>query len=1150
MSEEKPKSVPSRRRFRKVWIPAILGILLLLWFLHPVYLSWALTRGLETWSSANHLTFSAEKIAVRLDGPVSLRGLKFRSTPGSGLATALDIPLLEWRWTGLSSLFSDSERFIRDLQIKGLSGIWDLSTGEPGGEIPLSLPILRCLPREIAVEVSSLELLGKSEKWQIRDLALKLSENEAGTMDAASFALHLDGYSKSLGPLHARTAWKNGTLWLADMELAPGITAENLSVDFLHAGGPAISLSAACFGGSLRSDLTVQSSGGVVDMASWASNIPLDRMASLVGIPGEIGGKLVEGRFTFRGLPDRPADAEASLRLVANGFQYNKRGWELLEVGASLIHRRLVVTNFDLRQKENRVNFNGEISLAEGWSQISKSPFLVNFHADIRELGTLAGLLGGPLNEAAGRMTAAGSVSGHPGELDGFLSLEASGMEFRSLPPSSLRLEAVFRKNEIDVAVCDLFSRKDTASLRGTVGIPAPHQYAAEVDARIADLAVYLTPFHAPGAEKIYAGALDVRWQGDGNWKSHSGAFDLKLRDFVSGPTPAGLTGKFAGTYSPQNIYFSKLEAEHGPLRLGTQATFASSGITLKDVELKTANTSLLEGAAFIPLDIFAVFAGKDWRGAVDPDREAYLRLVTPKELNLRSLLDLAGQQAPLEGQLRLNVEAGGPPSSLTAKGDLSVRDLLWKLPGSPVPPSLVTMKFSAAGGEASFNGLLETKKFPPVTLSARTPFGLVRTGSGDWQWANPSGTFEAALDFPKTELAVFRSFLPKLRRLNGSVSGRLAFSGTIGEPRTDGRIELKDGEFEISTRTPAVTKTEALLAFDGTRMRIEHFRGELGAGTFQISGGVGLSQPTNPAWDLQLRGEKILLMRDAGMRLRANVEATLKGDNSAGAMQGTIRFVDGRIYQRLEITPLLLVAPEEATDATFLPPFEPGSVPAPFANWTLNLKIENETPFLIQGNIASGEIIPNVSLRGTLGQPVPVGRITLKDVQAFLPFTTMNIQEGRVDFLPDSPWIPLLDVRGTAKTPDFEIQAYAFGPLNEKKLILRSEPPLPQEALILLLTTGIATDGQAGGARLGEAAAGQGGLFLLRSFAKQLDLPGVDTDALLNRLQIQAVPPRSLGEQTTMRGRLRLFDNMDLVTERDGYGFFNAGASYTWRFR
>ncbi len=1150
MSEEKPKSVPSRRRFRNVWIPVILGTLLLLWLLHAAFLSWVFTRGLETWSSTNHLIFSAEKISVRLDGPVSLQGLKFRSTPGSGLATTVEIALVEWHWMGFSSIFSDSEKFIRDLQIKGLSGIWDLSSGGPEGEFPLRLPLPRCLPRDISVDIPSLEILGKSEKWQIRDLAVKLSENSAGTMDASAFALHLDGYSKSLGPLHARTAWKNGTLWLADMELAPGITAENLSFDFLHSGGPAISLSASCFGGSLRSDLTIQSSGGMVDMASWASNIPLDRMASLLAIPGEIGGKLNEGRFTFRGRPDRPADAEASLRLVADGFQWNKRGWELLEVGASLIHRRLVVTGFDLRQKENRVNFSGEISLAEGWSQISKSPFLVNFRADIHELGTLAGLLGGPLNEAGGRMTASGSVSGRPGELDGFLSLEASGMEFRSLPPSSLRLEAVFRKNEIDVAVCDLFSRKDTASLHGTVGIPAPHQYAAEIDARIADLAVYLAPFHAPGAEQIYAGALDVKWQGDGNWKSHSGAFDLKLRDFVSGATPAGLTGKFAGTYSPQNLYFSRLEAENGPLRLGTQATIASSGITLKDVELKTNNTPLLEGAAFVPLDVFAVIGGKAWRAAIDPDREAYIRLVTPKDLSLRSLLDLAGQQAPLEGQLRMNVEAGGPPSSLSAKGDLTVRDLLWKLPGSPVPPSLLTMKFSAGNGTASVNGLLETKKFPPVTLEAHMPFGLIRNASGEWQWANPGGAFDARLDFPKTELAVFRSFLPKLQRLTGSVSGRLALSGTIGEPRTDGRMELKDGGFEFSPSTPAVKQTEAVLAFDGTHMRIEHFQGCLGTGTFQISGNVGLSTFSNPAWDLQIHGGKIPVVRNADVRLNANVDATLKGDNTAGTVQGSLRFVDSRIAKRLAITPVLLDAPEEATQAMFLPPFAPGSVPDPFSRWTLNLKIENETPLLIPGKITPGEIIPKITLQGTLDQPVPVGRITLNDVQVFLPSATLDIPEGRLDFLPDAPWIPFLDVRGKAQMPDIVVQAYAFGPLNEKKLILQSDPPVAREALILLLSTRITSEGKSYRIRPGEASAGQGGLFSQGPYETRSDLAGADSAPLMNVLQTQSIPLSSLSALTTLRGSVRLFENDDPGKERDGYGYFNAGASYLLNLR
>ena len=62
MPVEKPNSTRVPRMFRKVWIFASVVALLLLWFLHPLVLSWALARALESWSSANHLVFSAEKL--------------------------------------------------------------------------------------------------------------------------------------------------------------------------------------------------------------------------------------------------------------------------------------------------------------------------------------------------------------------------------------------------------------------------------------------------------------------------------------------------------------------------------------------------------------------------------------------------------------------------------------------------------------------------------------------------------------------------------------------------------------------------------------------------------------------------------------------------------------------------------------------------------------------------------------------------------------------------------------------------------------------------------------------------------------------------------------------------------------------------------
>ena len=168
------------------------------------------------------------------------------------------------------------------------------------------------------------------------------------------------------------------------------------------------------------------------------------------------------------------------------------------------------------------------------------------------------------------------------------------------------------------------------------------------------------------------------------------------------------------------------------------------------------------------------------------------------------------------------------------------------------------------------------------------------------------------------------------------------------------------------------------------------------------------------------------------------------------------------------------------------------------------------------------------------------MGRLTLKNVQAFLPAGTMEIPEGRVDFLPDSPWIPLLDVRATARIAGVEIQAYAFGPLNEKKLILRSSPPLSQASLVRLLS--------------GESPAGatavQDSLFPEFSLAGKFDWPGVDAGSVLNRLDVLEISQRPLGERITAPRKFLLADHPDLVPENDGNGLHDSAATYTWQCR
>jgi hypothetical protein len=225
------------------------------------------------------------------------------------------------------------------------------------------------------------------------------------------------------------------------------------------------------------------------------------------------------------------------------------------------------------------VTLNGEISLAEGWAKISESPFLANVRANIKELDSLAGLLGDQLGQTSGQLTAEGSVSGRPGSLDGFLGIRGKDILCRSVPVERLNLDILFRKKQIELVRCDMNSGQDVLNAKGTIELAAPHADSAELSSKLAEVATYLRPFYPKGDAAVSGGAMGIKWKGKGTSESHSGEFDVDLSQLVSSLTPAGLTGHFAGIYSPENLYFSDMDLENGSSHLRHQSHLFQFGL-------------------------------------------------------------------------------------------------------------------------------------------------------------------------------------------------------------------------------------------------------------------------------------------------------------------------------------------------------------------------------------------------------------------------------------------------------------------------------------------------------------------------------------------------------------------------------------------
>ncbi len=1042
-----PQKNPRRfYRSKRFWAVAVL--LLAAAALQRPILSGLFEFGAEVACGREGLEFAAKSVRAGLFEPLVLEGVSIRVHERAGNSnSALDIERLRVDWQNPGAFLSNPLRPVAGVSIRRMNAHLDFRRAETGAASDLGwkpVAVLAALlrpagewPQAISMEGSRIEVETGPSRWVADRCSASLVAGEAGRLEIGGLTILSPGFERVLGPLAAGAQWDGTILSLAGMEILPGVRADSVSCVLEPGVDPSLSFQGRVFGGTLRGDWNFRrgGQGTVWDFAAVCSNVGLEPLPAVLGMEGTIRGRLSEGRFTFRGDPGRPADAEASLRVLARDFRWNDRGWESLEIGASLIHRRLLVSNFDLRQSENTVTLNGEISLAEGWEKIAEAPFLVNLRANIKELGALAPLTGVSAEEAGGALVAEGSVSGRPGSLDGFVGLQARDVEYRGIRVEEADLEVLFRKSLAEIVRCEVRSGKDSLAAKGRVELSAPHAYAGELEAGLSDLAMWLRPFPALGGGVVAGGALNLKWSGDGSLEGHSGSFDLGLSRFVSEFTPAGLTGKFEGTYSPKNIYLSRASVQKDRLRLASRVTLSTHGINFDDLELAANGSDLLRGKIYLPVNPFTLRSLADWNAAVLGTRDIYVEADTPGELELGGLSALVGQEWPIEGRLAMDVQAFGPASGIDGRLALKARDLVWRGRGDGVPSSL-QLEMRTGAGTASVNGTLENPAMSPLTISASFPFGMFKDAEGTPRWFQRGAAVKASADFPRADLALLRPFFPELGGLSGELSGKLDFEGTIDSPGLSGSAEIRNAAFRLGSLPSPAEFVNGRLEIEGGLLKIREVAGEIDPGRFEVNGECAFPEPWKPRWSLEWRGEKIPIRRDGRLTLLAN--AALRG--SGGRLEGRIDLVDSRIEGRPRLRPFLSSPGTAGLDLSS--PLSTLAALVPDPRWTLDVAVETAEPVELAGGTYPASLRVDLRLTGDAGSPLPAGRILWSGLEAEVSGGALLTSAGELAFFPDKPGEAFVVAEAAGFAGGGPIVAFAFGALKEGKWIFPEGAP------------------------------------------------------------------------------------------------------------
>jgi hypothetical protein len=163
--------------------------------------------------------------------------------------------------------------------------------------------------------------------------------------------------------------------------------------------------------------------------------------------------------------------------------------------------------------------------------------------------------------------------------------------------------------------------------------------------------------------------------------------------------------------------------------------------------------------------------------------------------------------------------------------------------------------------------------------------------------------------------------------------------------------------------------------------------------------------------------------------RCRSQVEGPLASASVSGQVLTNSRFL-----KNIDIIRSVCRRPRH--------PKRPGgalSFPKPPRDCKFDIVIKSKDPFLIRGNLATGNAIVDMKLAGTGLHPQLQGQVRLENFDATLPFSTLTIRLGFLYFDPDDPLNPRIELQGESLIQDYTVRVFVYGTAKAPQAIFSS---------------------------------------------------------------------------------------------------------------
>src|SRR5215472_7958594 len=333
---------------------------------------------------------------------------------------------------------------------------------------------------------------------------------------------------------------------------------------------------------------------------------------------------------------------------------------------------------------------------------------------------------------------------------------------------------------------------------------------------------------------------------------------------------------------------------------------------------------------------------------------------------------------------------------------------------------TLASTRIQGTGTNLTFGGTI------PIRNAAAAGYSLSADGSID--------------------LNVLQQFAPNVRS-SGQVLLHVRSQGTSAAG-VHGQLQLKNAVVSTESSPIGIEGLNAQINLSGTRADIANFSGTAGGGSISARGFFAYDH--EPNFNVALDAKSVRIRYPEGLRSVLSGQLNVQGTPASSTLTGRV------LVDRLSFT--------QAFDlANFAGSFSQDSGAGPASLFErgmhLNVSLQSSQNLNLTSSKVSVGGSANLMVKGTLTDPVLLGRVGLTSGEVFFLGKRFEVQNGTIAFVNAARTEPVLNMRVTTTVKQYNVTLNMSGPVERLKTNYTSDPALPQADIIHLLAFGTTTE-------------------------------------------------------------------------------------------